>query len=33
MNSISPIDGRYTHITNKLSSYFSEYSFFKYSYN
>ena len=30
MNSISPIDGRYTHITNKLSSYFSEYSFFKY---
>ena len=30
MNSISPIDGRYKDITSPLSSYFSEFSFFKY---
>ena len=30
MNSISPIDGRYTNITNILSPYFSEISFFRY---
>jgi len=30
MNNISPIDGRYQKITNALSQYFSEFSFFKY---
>lgn len=30
MNNISPIDGRYHNITNVLSQYFSEFSFFKY---
>lgn len=30
MNNISPIDGRYQSITNVLSDYFSEFSFFKY---
>tara|TARA_R110002012_G_C11602474_1_gene607458 strand:- start:65 stop:1384 length:1320 start_codon:yes stop_codon:yes gene_type:complete len=30
MNSISPLDGRYSHITKDLQHYFSEFSFFKY---
>ena len=30
MNCISPIDGRYSNITKDLSSFFSEFSFFKY---
>ena len=30
MDCISPIDGRYQKITNVLSNYFSEFSFFKY---
>ena len=30
MDNISPIDGRYQKITNVLSDYFSEFSFFKY---
>jgi len=29
MNSISPLDGRYSHITKDLQHYFSEFSFFK----
>ena len=30
LKSISPIDGRYSKISNKISSYFSEYAFIKY---
>ena len=30
MDNISPIDGRYQKVTNVLSQYFSEFSFFKY---
>ena len=30
LKSISPIDGRYSKISSKISSYFSEYAFIKY---
>ena len=30
LTAISPIDGRYSHLTNKLNDYFSEYALIKY---
>ena len=30
INAISPIDGRYSYLTNELNNYFSEYALIKY---